>query len=211
MTSHHLEFVTDLNSFYEQNKLLFERFAPQKGVSKTREDIHQHLKKLDLIKDENIKCVEKRNFILGLWRRGNIKNENDLDQYLRRLCNNNIIKKLNRKKPFRYMTTNEYDKNFQELRRIEYIERWDIKEQSKIFPVRIEGYYCDASIYGLLENQFNEDEIKKIGINLKNIRENLIEILKLKNQKTHDFFDMMDGKKREKLTSVDFFFHGSKI
>ena len=109
------------------------------------------------------------------------------------------------------MTTNEYDKNFQELRRIEYIERWDIKEQSKIIPVRIEGYYCDASIYGASGNQFNEDEIKKIEMNLKNICENLMEILKLKNQKTHDFLDRTDGTEREKLTSIDFFFHGSKI
>jgi hypothetical protein len=211
MTSHHPEFVTDLNNFYDQNKLLFERFAPRNEIFQTYEDIHQHLKRFDETKDENIKFVEKRNFILGLWRRGNIKNENDLDQYLRRLYNNNIIKKLNRKKPFKYMTTNEYDKNFQELRRLEYIERWDIKEQIKIIPVRIEGYYCDTSIYGVAENQFDEDEIKKINMNLKNICENLIDILKLKNQKTHDLLSERNGKEKEKLTSIDFFFHSSKI
>ena len=211
MNDHHLEFVNELDSFYEDNKVLFEEFVPLKGNFQTREDICQHLKTFDTIKDEQERDIQKNNFILSLWRSGNIKTKDDLDQYLRRLCRNNIIKKVNKNKPFKYMTTYEYEKNFQELRVVEYIERWDIKERNKIIPVRIEGCYCDASIFGVSRDQFDEDEIKKIATNLENICENLTMILKLKNQKTHHYHEGKNEMEREKLTSIDFFFHGSKM
>ena len=211
MNNHHLDFVNKLNNYYKENKLFFEEFAPTKNDFQTRESIHQHLKKLDSIKDELEKEIQKRNFILSLWRNDNIKTEYDLDQYLRRLCRNNVIKKINKKKPYKYMTTNEYEKNFQELRMIEYIERWDTKEQNKIIPSQNNGYYINASIFGISVEHFTKDEVKKIALHLKNICENLTIILELKNKKTCSILEGQKETEREKLTSIDFFFHGSNF
>jgi len=44
--------------------------------------------------------------------------------------------------------------------------------------------------------------------NSKNICEGISD---LKNQKTHHFLEEKNETEREKLTSIDFFFHGSKM
>jgi len=211
MNAHRLEFVNKLNNYYKDNKLFFEEFAPTKDDFQTRESINQHLKTFNSITDELEKEIQKRNFILSLWRRDNIKTEDDLDQYLRRLCRTNIIKKINKKKPYKYMTTNEYEKNFQELRMTEYIERWNTKEQNKIIPFQNKEYYINSSIFGISDGQFTKNEEEKISIHLKNICENLTKILELKNKKTYHILEEENETERDKLTSIDFFFHGSKM
>jgi len=173
MKSHNLEFAREMDGFYNRNKCFFEMFAPQRDNFRIHEDIDQHLKKFEKIKDELEK--EKQNFILNLWRTGNIKTEGALDQCLRRLCRNGVIKKVTRKKPFHYVTTIEYEKNYQDLRILEYIERWDIKDKAIISPVKIEGHRYDASIFGASGREFTEEESNKIAMHLNVICDNLAE------------------------------------
>jgi len=69
---------------------------------------------------------------------------------------------VNRKKAFHYVTTIEYEKNYQDLRILEYIDRWDIKDRAIISPVKIEGHQYDASIFGASGKEFTKEEtIKK--------------------------------------------------
>lgn len=211
MKDHTLEFVTEMDRFYERNKVFFEEFAPSRNDFQNREDIRRHLKKLETIKDIKEQDKQKQNFILSLWRTGNIKTVGDLDQYLRRLCKNNIIKKANRTKPFRYVTTVEYEKNYQELRMLEYIERWDIEDKAIISLGRSEGYRYDTSIFGASGEELTEVETKKIAMHLKVICDNLAKILELKNQKTLPLLDGANEDDKAKLTSIDFFYHGSML
>jgi hypothetical protein len=209
MNDHNLEFMTQMDRFYERNKFFFEEFAPSRNDFQTREDIRRHLNKLETIKDVKEQDKQKQNFILSLWRTGNIKTEGALDQCLRRLCRNGVIKKANRKKPFHYVTTIEYEKNYQDLRMLEYIERWDIRDKAIISPVKLEGHHYDTSIYGASGEEFTEEDTKKIAMHLEVICDNLAKILELKTQKTLPLLNGANEVDKAKLTSIDFFYHGS--
>ena len=211
MKYHNLEFAREMDDFYNRNKYFFEMFAPRRDNFRAHEDVCRHLKKFEKIEDKVEQEKQKQNFILSLWRTGNIKTEGALDQYLRRLCLNGVLKKANRKKPFHYVTTIEYEKNYQELRILEYIERWDLKDKAVTSPVKIEGHRYDASIFGASGKEFTEEETKKIAMYLKGICNNLAKILELKKQKTFHHLDVVNEAKRAKLTSIDFFFHGSLV
>jgi hypothetical protein len=210
MTIHNLQFTKKLDSFYLRNKQIFELFAPLHKKFPTTKDILLQLKRMEKIKDKVEQEKQKQKFILGLWRRNNIKNEKDLDQYLRRLCKNKLIKKTNNKRPYHYSLSDEFQKNFKELKINEYITRWDFDDQTMVTPKRKKDYSYDSSIFGVSEKIFNEKDQEKIGQSLKIICENLIEILELKNQKTLKLLDGMNDTEKEKLSSIDFFFHGSR-
>lgn len=207
MTPPNLEFANEMDHFYNRNKFFFEAFAPQRINFRTHEDVLGHLKKFEIIEDVEEK--QKQNFILSLWRTGNIKTVGDLDQYLRRLCLKRVIKRKNRRKPFHYMTTIEYEKNYQNLRIMEYIHRWDLKDKAIIFPAKIEGQRYNTSIFGAIGKEFTKEDTNKIAMHLKVICENLADILELKKQKTIHLLNGMNEAERAKLTSFDFFFHGS--
>ena len=174
-------------------------------------------------------------FECGGSRKGSIKTQKDLNHYLKYLYKNNIIKKINRKKPIKYMLTNEYDKSCNEIKIEDYISRWDNKHQ--MINLALPQWICpkcglgnsdvlqncercktprglikntryeEWTIFGLSEDlKFNEGENKEIGTYLDNIQENLWKIVELKNKRTKDM-DVKD----EKVTSIDFFYHGTKI
>ena len=62
------------------------------------------------------KFFKETEYLLGLFERGGSKKgivttQKNLNYYLKYLYKNNIIKKINRKKPIKYMLTNEYYKS----------------------------------------------------------------------------------------------------
>ncbi|UCD13749.1 MAG: hypothetical protein JSW60_09375 [Thermoplasmatales archaeon] len=211
MESPNLEFTREMDDFYNRNKILFIMSAPLRKNLRTHEDVVKRLTKFEKIEDGVEKEKQIKDFILSLWRTGNIKTVGDLDQYLRRLCQNGVIEKSNRKKPYHYNTTVEYEKNYQEMRILEYIERWDIKDKTIIAQKKIGEHRYDVFIFGASEKEFNEKDTKKMTEYLKVICNNLVKILELKKQKTLHNIDGMDEAMRTKLTSIDFFFHGSLI
>ncbi|EMR74519.1 hypothetical protein MBGDF03_00976 [Thermoplasmatales archaeon SCGC AB-540-F20] len=211
MKSHNLEFDREMYGFYDRHKKLFETFAPRRDAYRTSGDMGGNLIKFEEIEDEVEQEILKRKFILNLWRTGDIKAVGDLDQYLRRLCLNGVIKKLNRKKPFHYVTTIEYEKNFQELRILEFIERWDFKERDVVSICKIEGHCYDSSIFGASREIFTKEETNRIGKHLEVICDNLGEILELKKQKILHLLKEADEVDKAKLSSIDFFFHGSLV
>lgn len=183
---------------------------------------------------------ERAKYLLNLFerhgsRKGSITTQKNLNYYLKYLYKNNIIKKVNRKKPIKYMLTNEYDKSCNEIKIEDYISRWDNKHQmiNLALPLwvcpKCGSWYSDVdqncercktprklientryeewTIFGLSEDlKFSEDENKEIGTYLDNIQENLWKIVELKNKITKDM-DVKD----EKVASIDFFYHGTKI
>ncbi len=211
MKSHNLEFDSGMDIFYNQNKAAFKVFAPHGKNLRTHMDVCQLLEKFGKIKDEVEKEKQIKELILSVWRRGSIKTVGDLDQYLRRLRKNRIITKANRKKPLQYVTTVEYEKNYRELRILEFIERWDIKDKAEVAPAKFKGHRYDTSIFGASGEEFTKEDTNKIGEYLRVICDNLAKILELKKQKTHPLLDGVNESDKAKLTSIDFFYHGSLL
>jgi len=177
---------------------------------------------------------------LNLIRKGSISAQENLDYYLRYLLKNNVIEKVNRKKPYRYKLTSEFYDEFNKMKIREYIDIWDsdnnIKRDyffNKFAPSEKIKHTIESSegmekwtLFGLsknLDEMFTKEEINEITTCLKGIEENLWRIIEIKYRKTKKIMqnkvesaitieEQIEQKfDNDKLASIDFFYRGKKI
>lgn len=204
-----LEFTEEMDAFYQRNEALFTCFYPSASKKECENKINQLDKKIQYAKTSELlqKQKEKKNYILSLWRRGNIKNIYDLDQYLRRLTKNGILQREGDKKPFRYKTTVEYDLVFRKWAIMNGIEQWDRDRTQEIKGFDDKEFIFQGYLFGLSNTiNYSEEDDKKIGFYLENIKESLCSIAEIKKTKDQE---LNKGNIRN-VFSLDFFVHISR-
>jgi len=177
---------------------------------------------------------------MGWLKKGSISKQKDLNYYLKYLLKNNVIEKVNRKKPFRYKLTPEFYSEYNKMEIGWRIDRWDSdnnfkrkyffkkhvpSENIKDMPLGSEGI-VEWTIFGLpreLDKMFTKDEINDITTQLKRVEESLWKIIELKLKKTGATMEervktaTTIGEKikqqidNEELASIDFWYHGKLL
>lgn len=192
MENHGLKDTRKMVEFCTLKKLLFKSFPqPRKDDIITAKDLVPHLKYL---------------------RKNNIKNEDDLDKYLKHLLKHNIIKPTNRKKPFRYKLSPEAIWGYHLLRVEDYLEKWTPGLYRLPILTPTEKRFEDIFLYALpFDLHFTHKEFKEIDKYLNEVREILWRIVKIKSKKIQHLLWDKNEEERAKLTSIDFFYHGTTI
>lgn len=163
----------------------------------------------------------------GSIQKGCIATQKDLNYYLNYLLQNNVIEKVNRKKPFRYKLNKEYGCEVIKWSTGLCITEW--RKDYLFHGGSFFEYYAPSNdkgigewfIFGLplkMDELFDKNEIKQIATCLKNVEENLRKIVemkckktieiseKMKKQKNHDIPPLYSDISKMDIGRIDFFY-----
>ena len=157
---------------------------------------------LDELETSRMVEFEKDNKVMVEWfthgrLKGSITSQKNLNHYLKQLKLKDVIKPLNKKKPFRYVLFDDFRETYELMRIEDHLNGWE-NNYRKLLPTHTEE---DGFIFGLDEKSLTKEDLNKIAKHLDIVQKNLWKIVELKNKKRN---------KKEK-TLIDFVYHAEYV